>query len=189
MSKLSLRSVVPLVAGVFLLAGCSDSQQGTALPGPGAPSSGASASGTSAPAPGGGGTASLDPCALIGTADLAQYGKFTGPTKSDLGGGARGCGFLRERASASDERLTVSVNVRDQQSIDTVNDSGGGKINGHQGDRKAVQAPSPPNGCTLALAVGTTSRVDVAIVSTDPTKACDIASKVADIVEPKLPKA
>jgi hypothetical protein len=121
--------------------------------------------------------------------DLTQYGTFSGPDTENLGG-ARVCGFQRTRQSASDKELGVSINVRDTQGIDTVTDIGGGKTTGHLNGRTAIEAPAPAQGgCLMALAVGDNARVDVSITADSAEEACSVAEKVADVVEPKLPKA
>ena len=188
MTKLLTCSVLSAVAGSLLLAGCSNTQTGTATPvGSTAPvSSGASSS----QAPGGATTTSLDPCSLLAASDLGSFGSsFVGPRKRQAGG-ARSCGYVKQLADASDEDLSVDVNIRDTQSIESANDAGAGINRVAVNGRQAAQVPTPPNICVLALAVGANSRVDVTIISKDTTKACDIATQVATkIVEPKLPKA
>lgn len=184
MTKLFARVVLPLAAGGLLLAGCTSTEGGTASPAPAAAgsSSGAPSSGTPS-------TASLDPCELVTAADVASFGQFKPADKKDVGG-AHACTYLKQLASASDESLSIGVAVRDSQGVDSATDVGGGTIQGNVNGRKAVQipAPNPPKGCTLALAVGTSARVDVLVVYDDPAKACDMASQLGDKVEPKLPK-
>lgn len=117
------------------------------------------------------------------------YGQFK-PAEAKTLGAARTCKYEKELASASEEALALGVGVRDTQGVDSATDVGGGTIAGNVNGRKAVQIPSPnaPKGCTLALAVGDGARVDILVINDDPTKACDIASQLADKVEPKLPK-
>jgi hypothetical protein len=194
MPKLTVRPVLLLLtAGLFGLAGCSSSQPGMALPSTGVPTS-ASAGQTTSTAPAGPsssaavGTSSIDPCSLLRVSDLTQYGSFSGPGKENLGG-ARVCGFQRTRQSASDKELGVSINVRDTQGTSTVNDVGGGKQTGRLNGRPAIEAPAPSQrACLMALAVGDNARVDVSITADSAQEACAVAEKVADVVEPKLPK-
>lgn len=178
---------LPLAAAALVVVGCSGEKAGVATPAPSSPAQ-SEASSSAPPSTGGADTASIDPCSLLGAADLTSYGAFKSPEKDDAGG-ARICRLARERASASDESLTVSVGIRDTQGVDSVADAGNGKTDGNVNGRKAVLVPTPPEACVMALEVGKTARVDVVSVSTDPTKACGIVEKVADIVEPKLPKA
>ena len=185
MTKL-LRAVLPMVAGGLLLAGCTTTEGGTASPASTSSAAQTASSGTPG-TPGAASTKSLDPCDLLTPADVAGLARFGAADKKDVPGG-RTCGYTKQVASASEEGLSVGVAVRDAQSIDSVNDAGGGKTTGNVNGRKAIQAPSPPAGCTLALGVGDSARVDVVVVSADSAKACDIASQIADKVEPKLPK-
>jgi hypothetical protein len=54
---------------------------------------------------------------------------------------------------------------------------------------KRLAEASGPGGCMVAMQVGARSRVDVQVAArTDTAKACDIAARVATLVEPKLPK-
>ncbi|WP_410658494.1 DUF3558 family protein [Amycolatopsis sp. lyj-112] len=180
---------LPLAAAALMLAACSSEKPGTPSAAPSSPAQSGSSSSqpSSSPATGGGDTASLDPCSLVTAADLASYGSFKAPVPGD-DGGARTCTIPKDKATASEESLTVSVGIRDTQGLDSVADAGNGKTTGEVQGRKAVQVPTPPTNCLIALEAGAGSRVDVVIVSTDPAKACGIAEKVADIVVPKLPK-
>ncbi|MFC9251669.1 DUF3558 family protein [Amycolatopsis thailandensis] len=176
--------VVPLAAAALVLAACSSEKPGSASPAPSAPPAQSSAS--SAPATSGGDTASVDPCSLVSAADLASYGTFKPPTNENAGG-ARLCTLNKEAASAS-ESLSIGIGVRDTQGLDSVSDAGNGKTTGNVNGRKAILAPRPPGGCLMALELSASARVDVLIAGGDTEKACGTAEKVADIVEPKLPK-
>ncbi|RSN58653.1 DUF3558 domain-containing protein [Amycolatopsis sp. WAC 04182] len=176
--------VLPLAAAALVLAACSSEKPGSASPAPSAPPAQSSAS--SAAPTSGGDTASIDPCSLVSAADLASYGTFKPPTNENAGG-ARLCTLNKEAATAS-ETLSIGVGVRDTQGLDTVSDSGNGKTTGNVNGRKAVLAPRPPGGCLMALELGPAARVDLLVAADDAEKACGIAEKVADIVEPKLPK-
>jgi hypothetical protein len=80
------------------------------------------------------------------------------------------------------------VVVRDKAGLDDIPDSAGTLSPGTQNGRKAVRIKNDSGGCTIAMAVGTGARVDVTVVSTDLAAVCEIADKVADVVEPRLPK-
>ena len=188
MKKLYARAVLPLAIIALAVTGCTSTQGGT--PSPAATTSGAASSGTSSAGPGGAATTSLDPCSLLLVSDLTSYGTFVGPNKREEFG-ARSCGYVKQTQHASDAQLGVDVNIRDSQSVDTVNDLGGGITKGKVNGRASVLAAGSPDlgSCVLALAVGSTSRVDIFITSAADTKqACDVATKVADNVEPRLPK-
>ncbi|MEU8630702.1 DUF3558 family protein [Amycolatopsis sp. NPDC048633] len=190
MTKLLIRVVLPLVAGGFLLAGCTSTQGGTASP---APSPSASDSGVpETSSSSGGGTQSItDPCSLIEMSDLSSYGEFKEPQKKTLAG-ARSCSYQQKIASASDDSKVIGANIRDSASVAQINDTGGGLVDRDINGRKAKEAPggSAVAGCTLALPVGESSRVDVAVIGADSAdEACQIAEAVAKAaVEPRLPK-
>jgi len=185
MTKLFVRAVLTSATAALLLAGCTAKEPGNASP---ASTSSAPSTGETSSASGGATTASLDPCSLLSATDLASYGTFGDPRKRE-GSGARSCGYLRKAQDASDSHLGVDVNIRDSQGIDSVNDGGKGTIPSQVNARQAVLVPTGETNCVVAMAVGSTSRVDITVTSAaDSTKACDTASQVAKIVEPKLPK-
>jgi hypothetical protein len=192
MSKRTVRpALLLLAAGLFGLAGCSSAQSGSALPGAGVPADsggGQTTTASAGPSSAASATSSIKPCSLVSATDLAQYGTFAAPQEKELGG-ARSCLLQRTRQSASDKELGVSINVRDTQGTDTVTDLGGGKTTGKLNGRTAIEAPGPAQGgCLMALAVGDNARVDVSITADSAQEACTVAEKVADVVEPKLPK-
>lgn len=132
--------------------------------------------------------ASLDPCSLLATSDLADYGTFNGPNPKILGGD-NVCQFTRKVASASDPSMIITVGVRKSAGIAAVNDLGGGVLPREVNGRKAMEAPSD-SGCTLALDLGPKNRVDVQVLGVEKTQACDAAEKLATAsIEPKMPKA
>lgn len=182
----ALRSTLPLAVVALLLASCGAGNAGTPTSGS-SPVTTASVPSATASASAGPSTENLDPCTLVAVNGFGSIAKFGKPEAAEVSAGVRTCRFIRVRASASDDALTVSVIARDLQAIDTVSDQGGGLAPGDVNGRKAVKAPIPPTGCTIAMAVGK-SRVDIASVSTDSDAACVVAEKAAKIVEPKLPK-
>jgi hypothetical protein len=189
MMKLLARAVLPVAAGALLLAGCTSTQTGTASPANSestAPSTGVSSSA----GPGGGTTASLEPCTLLTASDVSSYSTF-GEAKEQKLGKSRDCRYQHKTASASDEGLIIGVSIRDDAPLDSVNDTGNGVKDLQVNGRKAKEASSnDPLGCTVALGVGDTARVDVNVTAVNTVeKACQIAEDVAQkAVEPKLPK-
>ncbi|HET6705904.1 DUF3558 family protein [Amycolatopsis sp.] len=191
MKLLLVRVLLPVVAGGALLAGCTTTQPGTASP---ATTSAANGGETSAPessATGGGGTQSItDPCTLLEMGDLTTYGEFKEPENKTLGG-ARVCKYQKKIASASETSMVIGVTVRDTARVDQVRDQGAGVADRDVNGRKAKEAPETAGvGCTLALPVGDSSRVDVLVTSVESSdQACQIAETVAKAaVEPRLPK-
>jgi len=186
MTKLLVR-VALTSAAVLLIAGCTSKEAGTASPA-GTSSVPPAVTGTSSASSGGATTSSLDPCSLLVASEIASFGAFGEPNKREEFG-ARSCGYLMKTQHASDPQLGIDVNIRDSQGIDTVNDTGKGITPGKVNGREAKVVPTGTSGCIFAMAVGSASRVDISITSAvDSAKACDTATQVADIVEPKLPK-
>ncbi|MDQ7803870.1 DUF3558 domain-containing protein [Amycolatopsis sp. A133] len=187
--KLLARAVLPVAAGALLLAGCTTTQPGTASPAnsePAAPTSGGSASAD----PGSATTASLEPCTLLTASDVSPYSTFGDAEEQKLGA-ARVCSYLNKTTTASEESMGINVAIRDDASLDSVNDTGNGVKDLEVNGRKAKEASgNTPLGCTVALGVGDKGRVDVNVTSVNTVeKACQIAEDVATkTVEPKLPK-
>ncbi|WP_370946089.1 DUF3558 family protein [Amycolatopsis sp. cg5] len=187
--KLVTRSILLTAALALSLASCSSKEPGNASPSTAAKSS-PSETNSSAPGTSGSPTSSLDSCSLLSAADLSTFGSFGEPERSTEGG-ARTCAYSFKSTSASDGAFTIGVGIRDQQGLADANDAGGGITPGQVNGRKAAQIPIPPYACILALELGDHARADVTVnhVTTKQTQpSCEVASKVADIVEPKLPK-
>ncbi|WP_284744447.1 DUF3558 family protein [Amycolatopsis sp. RTGN1] len=192
MTKLLLRVVLPLLAGGALLTGCTSTQGGTASPAQSPSASESGAPETSSSSSAGGGTESItDACSLIEMSDLSSYGEFN-PPQSQTISGARSCKYQKKIASASDKSMVIGANIRDTASVAQVNDTGGGVVDKEINGRQAKEAPGggSVDGCTLALPVGDSSRVDVAVIGVGSAdEACQIAEAVAKAaVEPRLPK-
>ncbi len=185
MTKLFARVALTSAAAALLLAGCTTKEPGSASP-VSTPSAPASSEGSTSANPGGATTSSLDPCSLLSASDLASYGTF-GEPRTQQADGARSCGYILNTQNASDPQLSVSVDIRDSQGIDSAG-KGKSPIPSQVNGRKAAVIPVGSQSCILAMAVGDTSRVDLSVGADDSTKACDVATKVANIVEPKLPK-
>jgi predicted small lipoprotein YifL len=177
-----------LAATLFTLTACSGEEGGTALPTEQPPSSSAGpASPSTSPADGSSPLTGLDPCSLLGAAELGELGTFSEGVPNELGG-ARGCDFAKQSKSASEDSVGVTVAVRDAQGVAEVIDLGNGKQTGTVGEGRDAVRTSANGTCLIALAVTETSRVDVGAVTTSDEKACEIADAVAAIVEPKLPE-
>lgn len=186
-----LRVLLPLAAGGAFLSGCTTTQQGTASPAQPSPSGGGETSSPQSTSTAGGGSESIsDPCALLEKGDLTTYGEFNGPENKTLGG-SRVCKYQKKLASASDKSMVIGVTVRDTARVDQLNDQGAGVSDRDVNGRKAKEAPETQGvGCTLALPVGESSRVDVLVTGVGSSdEACQVAETVAKAaVEPRLPK-
>lgn len=181
---------VGFVTAALAVSGCSGQEPGSALPQP----SSASASGTestdSSPSSGDPAALSseaLDPCTLLKASDLARWGEFEPPrTRAELG--VRTCEYPPVRADDDAElRPTLTVGVRDEQTVDTVNDEGYGINRGNLNGRRIAQIPAP-GGCIISIEFDAKSRVDVGVTGIDTNEACNMVGPVAELVEPRLPE-
>lgn len=178
--------LVPLVAVLTLgLAGCATETPGDATAGdsPNAPTIPGGDPGTEAPTgptsePADAGTADLEPCDLLTTAEQAKF---------DVDGGvADEVGVARACEWQSNEH-TITVGVFDDLGLDDVVSKTPAKPL-KVGSHDAVQATGGVSTCAIAIGVTETSRVDVAgVAGGDMTKACAVAKQAAELVEPKLP--
>lgn len=168
------------------VSGCTSDEKGIAGPRDSVSVS-PSYSTTSAPESSGAISISIDPCEILSSEDLASYGKFE--SKQRTLGGARSCLWQRS-IEGSQGVATFSLNVRDAQSIETVNDVGGGVLEGEVNGRPAAVAENPHSGsCTVAMKIDDNSRIDVTI-TTPPNRdegSCQFGEEVAYLIEPRLP--
>lgn len=185
------RWALPLVGVALGLAACTTQQTGNPI------TTGETSPTNSAPATSAGaanGIANLDACELLTTEDAAQF-QAQGPGQEEdtrTSGATSSCGW--HGRSSTDRSVSFGVLVRASQGIDELQNqaqaSGGTVTAGSLNGRDARQAKLASGGCILALKVGADSRVDMSVVIggvTDPTESCQIASDIANIVEPKLP--
>lgn len=130
---------------------------------------------------------SIDPCKILSSQDLAKYGEFQ--SEYEEVGSARSC-FWQRSAKGNQEVSTFSLNVRDSNGLDAVNDVGGGIVEGEVNGRRAAVAKNPRSGsCTVALEINDGSRIDVTI-TTSPDQGmeeCQFGQEIAYLVEPRLP--
>ncbi|MGK3199731.1 DUF3558 family protein [Amycolatopsis sp. MEPSY49] len=178
------------MAGGALLAGCTSTQPGTASPAQSSTAGGGESSAPQSSSSGGGTESISDPCTLLEKGDLSSYGEFNEPENKTLGG-ARVCKYQKKIESASDKSMVIGTTVRDAARVDQLNDQGAGVLEKDINGRQAKEAPETAGaGCTLALPVGDSSRVDVLVTSVGSSdEACQIAEAVAKAaVEPRLPK-
>lgn len=160
-----------LVSGVVLLVGCSASEAGTPRP---AGSEGAPASsGPEEPAT----IDDLEPCDLMAADELAEIGLEDGVRRSDLA-----CDWT------VDSRTGVRADLSPAIGIDEVPDPGSPvSIGAH--DAYRLEAPDGQRGaCGVFLVVSEEAYVVVTATSgTDTAGACDLATTVAEYIEPRLP--
>ncbi len=87
------------------------------------------------------------------------------------------------------EGIVVDLDVRDQQSVESMNPAGGGEVTTAEVNARPTAVAPDPSGtnCTIGMKVDDSSRIDVGIVGPDGLT-CDIASTIAYLVEPRLPE-
>lgn len=187
--KLGVSITSSAVVLVSVLSGCSSEDPGIAEPAssvskiPTVSSSAVPDENSAAPA-----SRVLEPCELLSASDLAEYGEFSDGEYKELAG-ARSCSWQLSNRGGVDG-FVVALNVRDSQSVDTMNDVGGG-VDEYDINGRAVARAANPRfyDCTIGVEVDARSRVDVTVnglSSTDET--CSIAEDVARLVEPRLPE-
>jgi hypothetical protein len=185
---LNTRRVVllPIALGLVVgLTGCSQSLAGNATPRPttvatdSEPTSRTSA--TSTKPTGGSGTAleDINPCTdLLTEAEIRDLHAEPGVPSV-----RNSC-----RWSVS-EGPAFAIALRGDKGLDDI--TTGTLSNESIGGRKAKrQVDDPgPGSCMVALEVGVNSRVDVVgVADIDTARACDYATRVATLIEPRLPK-
>src|SRR5690606_6654820 len=129
----------------------------------------------------------LDACSLLSEKDLAQLGD--NPKKKYSRAGS--CSWGTENVKVSDSGFViVGIDLRPGQSVDelgviTTGTARSGKV----GDREAKQvaADTGERACTLGFAAGS-GRVDVLTTANTTDRACDVADRVAELIEPKVPE-
>lgn len=180
-----------MAAAVFLtaVAGCVGEEQGIADPvnPPGGTSSGQSPAtsveqGETTPGQTSSISSSIDPCDLLSASDLAEVGNFD--SKYEERGGVRACIWQNSFKNGGDG-FTFGVSVRDSESIEMVNDFGGGIRPEEVNQRPAVSTEDPEFGdCRFAMKIDDLSRVDITVTGEG---GCEIAKVIAGLVEPRLP--
>ncbi|WP_198010157.1 DUF3558 domain-containing protein [Saccharomonospora halophila] len=131
--------------------------------------------------------ARTDPCSLLSADELHEYGSFRDSNPAEIGE-ARACEFVRDRSGSQIESLAFVTGIRETTGVSEAIDQGMGIRNTETNGRKLAQIPDSL-GCTIAIGVTDSSRVDVVVNTTLTTEqACEIADELAAVVEPKLPK-
>lgn len=168
---------------------CTTEQPGLPTPGdtppatnkptiPGGGSTSKSTPRTTKPGSGNSPVSNLDPCTLLSSAEVATLAVKPGTSE-----GTQGC---RWRAVSQGD-YTIQVDVYDDLGIKDAQATGEIKPIANVGKHKAIQFPYGGT-CTIALEITNTSRVDVAAsAGSTVEKGCELAARVAPMVEPKLP--
>ncbi|PPK61342.1 DUF3558 domain-containing protein [Actinokineospora auranticolor] len=180
--------LILLSAVAVTVPACSSTTPGTPLAS--AASTPPTTTSTGQPSEQGGGTlADLDPCSDMLTSAAKSDLGITDKGKPDDVGPARGCKWL---VRGPEYTLILSVGLYDALGIDDLPDDINNKplpdING----RKAVQSHLSTSGgdCAVTIAVTKTTRASAnAVAGVDRAKACQLAGKIAELIEPQLPRS
>jgi hypothetical protein len=183
--------LLTLVAAVAIAAtGCTNKATGQAVPTTGASNTPQSTANTesSAPTSSGGGSGqsldSIDPCALLTSDEAGQLGASSGSPESS--GGARSCTWqVRGGNGVFGIDLRSSQGLKDiVVALGTLSDQ---RVGSHNG--KMLTADGGAGTCMVSIGISDSSRVDVQrLYKADTAKACADATKVAGLIEPRLPK-
>ena len=178
-----------IAISVFLLAGCGAAQTtGTAVPASGPVSSDVSRttagtpSATTSPSERGDTLADVNPCDLLGSADVAALG-ITKSGKTEKVGTERVCRYETADGAVS-PGIRTNVGLAGVVVDGPISDL---SIGSHQ----ARQMRSSTGGCFVFLGVSASSRVDVlgSELRGDQDAACDLALRAAKLIEPNLPES
>jgi hypothetical protein len=123
--------------------------------------------------------ANVAPCSLLTSAEVSQLGAR--PGKEQRLNQARACTFLEN------DGFSMSVGIFDELGLDDLVAQGPPKPV-TVGKRKALQSIRGIDTCAISIELTKTSRVDTqGTAGGDEQRSCDIALRVARLVEPKLP--
>jgi hypothetical protein len=175
----------PLIALVIALAGCSAETPGEPNPTGTTGSVGSTTStrpptNTSARSSLG----SVDPCGLLEAADVAAFGANPGRRRG--GSSAPSCDWTVPGGKGG-----FSVDIHPDRNVDQIVVRRGRLTDQVVGTRqgKRLEEDDGPGACMVSIPITDTSRVDFqGTANTNTAKACEYATRVAELIEPKLPK-
>lgn len=126
----------------------------------------------------------IDPCALLTTDEVHQFEANQGIPKTL--GGARKCQWLIPGGNG-----VFSADLRNSQGLKDIVVGSGTLSDQRVGDHpgKALKEDGGTGTCMIVIGITESSRVDVlGSYKADTAKACDLAMRVATLIEPRLPK-
>lgn len=187
-------SISVLVAALLGLTACSDKAPGTAVPSPDAtdrPTTTAPSGKTTAPTASrrpseGTSPISVDPCSLMTATAASELGLDVDAGENRKLGNAETC---RWKQRGAQDTYLFTISIYDEFGIKDLPDD----IRTQQlppiGEREAVQFFGQSAGiCGVMLAVTEASRVETSVTAgVDTDKACELAGRMAGLVEPELP--
>lgn len=192
----TLRSRIVVAAAPLVMAsvvaGCSQTESGSASPETNQPPASVPGSSESA-TESGSSFSSSDLCSLLASEDIAQYGEFRDPVERTYQGNPI-CSWRAEKDGVSDvEAPLVDLIYRDGSSIQELQDLGNGIKTGrtqNSGRELALTSGMEPvtetPSCVIAMDLGDGSRLDVGAGRT--AEPCELVENLVEIVDPKLPR-
>ena len=179
-------TLLPLLASAALtVAACGGSTPGTASPTSSATST------TSGSSTGSSDAANkllqTDPCSLLSSSVLSQYGLGAGKSSNDAG--ARSCGWQKPTDN-NGNGYTLGVDIWDSLGIKDIDPSSNTITDDPINGRPAKQTQDKVGDvCAVVLGVTDSSRVDVQVneSNSDMSQACQEANQFAKIIGPELP--
>lgn len=176
----------------MVLTACSD-ETGDPLPGdPNTPpTTQASTAPPSEPGQSAGELATVKACGLLTDQEIGTISKgFEVVREGPLGGSSDSCSWGTESDQVPiDKYIVLGIAIRPQQTVDQMNLGLGKATDGDVEGRKAklVTASAGEGSCALTF-VAEKGRVDIVIEAKPTDRACEIASEVSTLIEPKVPE-
>jgi hypothetical protein len=124
----------------------------------------------------------VDPCALLNPAEIGQFGADPGTRHG--GQSDRACDWDVPNGGG------FQIVLRNSQSVGELVIKGGRVADHNVGNRKGkiVRDNVVRKSCMVSFEMTTWSRVDVIASARDTEGACDYSTRVATLIEPRLPK-
>jgi hypothetical protein len=173
-----------VTAGVLVsLAACNSEEPGTPTAGDTTRPTGSTAGSTppTAPTSGGSGLGALDPCELLTAGELTQLG--LPPGKADTVAGYPVCEWNPQGPAI------VDLTLRPNKGLDDLNTAGRTATDVSIGSHAGRRLEGPTAGrCGFDLAITERSSVTVGALHDQTPAACALAERVANVIEPKLPR-
>jgi hypothetical protein len=176
---------LPLIAAAAIgLSACSSQNPGNAV----GDSSTTSAPTTTSSSAGGASTlASVDPCSLV-TQDVISKSGLQAPTPANASGG-RACRWNHPDDGATVDGYQVQIVIYDTAGMDQLNTSGGTVADYSTGKYQGkIYQETALNACLIALPTGSSSRIDLDVVSSlGIDQGCKLVKQLTPLVVANFP--
>jgi hypothetical protein len=183
--RASLLASLAGVAAITTLSACSPTSPGTPTADTADTTSVSRASSTNS-ASASNAVSSLNPCELL-TADQATQLGLPGTGQPEKIVKARGCVWNASGLGSARVSLNNDLGLEDLNTASAKSPPEPLTIGSHQ----AIRFTSMARGCDLGLGIGEKSRAFIVVQLVDGTteQACQLSTKIATFIEPKLPKS